>query len=187
MSRINRTFFYQHARETLFNGSLRQSQVDGMTAILDYWEKHLAGSDDRWLAYSLGTTHHETDRKMQPIEEYGRGRNRTYGRPDPQTGLKYYGRGFVQLTWKYNYKKLGDELHVDLVNHPERALDLGIATRVMFVGMINGFFTGKRLSTYFNKTTADWVNARRIINGTDRAQLVASYARLYYAAISYTT
>ena len=40
--------------------------------ILDEWEKNYAKADDRWLAYALGTAHHETDRTFGPIREYGR-------------------------------------------------------------------------------------------------------------------
>jgi hypothetical protein len=52
--------------------------------------------------------------------------------------------------------------------------------------MTRGIFTGKKLDDYFNAKTDDWINARRIINGTDRASLVADYGHEYYAAISYT-
>ena len=50
-----------------------------------------------------------------------------------------------------------------------------------------GIFTGKKLGDYFNKTTEDWVNARRIINGLDKANLIAGHAKKFYGAISYTT
>ena len=68
---INRRFFFEQCRGALFGGSLKQKQIDGLTAILDEWERHHARKDDRWLAYALGTTHHETARTMQPIHEYG--------------------------------------------------------------------------------------------------------------------
>jgi putative chitinase len=184
---INRPFFYAQARRTLFDGNLSGRQVEGLQAILDEWEKNHAKKDDRWLAYMLATTHHETDRKMWPIEEYGRGRGRKYGRPDPQTGQVYYGRGFVQLTWKYNYEKMGRKLGADLVNKPERALELPIATKIMFTGMMDGSFTGKKLTDYLNPKIEQWVSARRIINGLDKAKLIASYATRYYASLSYTT
>ena len=76
---------------------------------------------------------------------------------------------------------------VDLVKNPDRALDLKNAIPIMFVGMVQGIFTGKRLADYFNKTTEDWVNARRIINGLDKANLIAGHAKKFYSAISYTT
>ena len=68
-----------------------------------------------------------------------------------------------------------------------RALDLKNAIPIMFVGMVQGIFTGKKLGDYFNKTTEDWVNARRIINGLDKANLIAGHAKKFYGAISYTT
>ncbi|RYZ38611.1 MAG: hypothetical protein EOP49_30890, partial [Sphingobacteriales bacterium] len=141
--------------------------------------------DDRHLAYMFATAFHETDTTMQPIEEYGKGKGRPYGKPDPATGQTYYGRGFVQLTWKENYIRFGHLLNIDLVKHTEYALEPAISTDIMFLGMSKGLFTGKKLSDYFNPQKQDWVNARRIINGTDRAQLIAGYALKFYEAISY--
>ena len=67
---INRDFFFFNSKKILFNGKFRQSQVDGLNAILNEWEKNYSSKDDRWLAYMLATAHHETDRRIQPIEEY---------------------------------------------------------------------------------------------------------------------
>jgi hypothetical protein len=184
---INRDFFFDYARQHLFSGSLKSGAVAGLTAILDYWESNNSKKDDRWLAYALATAHHETDRTFRGIEEYGKGRNKDYGQIDPETGVAYYGRGLVQLTWRKNYQKMGDLLGVDLVHHPEKALDIDVATKVLFVGMTRGIFTGKKFADYFNASTEDWVNARRIINGKDKANLIAGYGKQYYAAISYTT
>jgi putative chitinase len=186
MSLINREFFFAQIRKLLFLGTLRQSQVDGLNAILDGWEAKYADEDDRWLAYAIATTYHETDQKMQPIEEYGKGKGLPYGKPDPETGKTYFGRGFVQLTWKKNYDIMGRKIGVDLVSHPELALDAANATPILFIGMIDGLFTGKSFGDYFNKSTEDWVSARKIINGLDKAQAIAVYGHNFYAAISYT-
>ena len=184
---INRNFFFLQIRKILFpSGTLQQSQVDGLNAILDEWETHYAHQDDRWLAYALATTHWEDDQKFQPISEYGHGQGHQYGIPDPVTGQTYYGRGFVQLTWKSNYQKMGNLLGIDLVNTPDLALELGIATKILFVGMTQGIFTGRKLGDYFNNTTDDWYNARMIINGHDHANDIAGFGHDYYAAISYT-
>jgi predicted chitinase len=135
----------------------------------------------------LATAHHETDRTMQPIREYGRGKNRPYGVVDPETGQAYYGRGYVQLTWRDNYAKMGKLCGADLVKTADLALRADYAAIIMFEGMIAGSFTGKKLAKYFDPTTEDWVNARRIINGLDKANAIAAYGKAYYAAISHTT
>lgn len=190
---INRNFFFDNTRRLLFDARMTQGQVNGLNSILDEWEHNYADKDDRWLAYMFATAHHETDRRMSPIEEYGRGKNRKYGKQIRLDGRSYdspkqlyYGRGFVQLTWYENYQKAGSLLGIDLLNEPELALDPSIATKIMFAGMFDGWFTGKKLNDYFNDHREDWVNARRIINGVDRAQLVSSYALRYYGSLSHT-
>ncbi len=180
---INRDRFFGAVRAGVFGGRLTQGQVDGINAILDGWESREEFTDLRWLAYMLATTKHETADTMQPIEEYGRGAGHSYGVPDPSTGQTYYGRGYVQLTWKANYQKMADITRADLVNHPELALDPIIAAIIMFEGMERGLFTGVGLPHYFNATACDWVNARRIINGLDRAEHIADIARAFWVSL----
>jgi len=190
---INRKFFFSNARLNLFGGTLTSKQVQGLTAILDQWEAKYKDKDDRWLAYMLATTHHETGRTMQPIEEWGKGKERPYGKrikmnkqPYTDTSEIFYGRGFVQLTWYENYARAGKELGQDFLHKAAGVMELSNATNIMFLGMSEGWFTSKKLSQYFNPTTENWKNARRIINGLDKADLIKDYALKYYASISYT-
>jgi hypothetical protein len=203
---INRRFFYDQLREKLYPNGLHQSQVDGHNAVLDAWEAGQADSDDRWLAYMLGTAYHEAAKTMQPVREtlassdeqaaarlenaWESGHlpwvSTPYWRPDAD-GKYWFGRGLVQITHESNYQKLGDLIGEDLVTDPNRALDMDVAIKVMFTGMAVGAFTGRKLSEFFSGDTADWEDARRIINGTESAALVADNALSYYAAISYTT
>lgn len=171
---FNRTVFFDSVRDSLFHGGMSQSQVDGMNAILSAWEVEPWSDDPRWLAYCLATTFHETSQEMQPIEEYGKGEGMSYGNPDPETGETYYGRGYVQLTWKDNYQRATDELGLsgpdDLVWHPERALNPTIAADTMFIGMVEGWFRSddngrETLERYFNPDVNDPYGAREIING----------------------
>lgn len=178
---INRTNFYIAVKLNLFK-SISDKQKQGMDAILDYWEAN-GFHDGRHLAYIFATTYHETARTMQPIEEYGKGKTRPYGKPDPITALTYYGRGFVQLTWKDNYKKAGELVGFDLVNHPKMALDLAYSTKILVEGMTVGLFTGKKLSNYFNDQVTDPIGARKIINGRDKAELIAGYYEIFLDAI----
>ncbi|HEX8662400.1 MAG TPA: hypothetical protein VF744_00050 [Beijerinckiaceae bacterium] len=201
---INRTFFFDHARLNLFDGSMSTKQVSGMTDILDEWEANHAAQDDRWLAYALGTAHHETGRTMQPIKEWGGNAyfTRMYDPPpagqrpqvaavlgnvNPGDGPLFCGRGYVQLTGRKNYTTWGTKLGINLVGNPTLAMDPKVAVKIMFDGMIAGSFTGKKLGNYFSGTVEDWRNARRIINGLDKADLVASYGKKYYGCISHTT
>lgn len=186
MSNINREFFFEYLHKALYPKGLKQSQVDGHEAILDVWEADYAQRDDRWLAYMLATAYYETARTLQPIEEYGHGHGHQYGAPAGPYGHVYYGRGYVQLTWYKNYANADQELGTNIVQHPEDALKPDIAAKVMFRGMMEGWFTGKKLADYFAPGKADWFNARRIINGLDCAAQIAEYGQDYYAAISYT-
>jgi predicted chitinase len=190
----------------LFKG-LNYNQHDGIAAIGDEWNKRgqypggsVIWSDDRALAYIFATAYHETARTMQPISEFAdRDRDKdgtpdNFQRYDTNTGLgntkdkdgdgtKYKGRGFVQLTGKANYDRFAKLLHIPLIDHPEMACSLLPAIQIMFEGMGRGLFTGKKLADYFNAEKCDWVNARRIINGTDRAEVIADYAQRFLKAI----
>lgn len=166
----DRDIFFGLVRNSLFSGEMSQSQVDGMNSILRVCEYRLPYNDHRWLAYALATTYHETSQEMQPIEEYGKGEGMEYGTPDPETGQTYYGRGFVQLTWRENYQRATTELQLpadkDLVWHAAKALDLIISARVMFQGMIEAWFRPPNdLAMYFNDADNDAYGAREIING----------------------
>jgi hypothetical protein len=178
MIRFDRKKYFDSVRASLFYGSMTDDQVDGQEAILLGWELlQLRGmnTDLRWLAYALATTIHETASTMQPIEEYGQGAGQPYGVPDPETKQTYYGRGFVQLTWRDNYARATRELELadenDLEWHAHRALELIIAAAVMFRGMSEGWFrTGndgkpQTFARYFDSESDDPYGAREIING----------------------
>jgi hypothetical protein len=181
---IQRKFFYESVRPTLFNGALAQAQVDGLNLLLA--EADQRGLDYRQTAYLLATAYHETARSLQPIAEYGKGQGKPYGVPDPQTGQTYYGRGYVQLTWKENYQKMQELLSVPLVAEPDLAMEPEIACQVIYEGMARGLFTGVGLSTYFTAELTDWINARKIVNALDRAEEIAGYAQAFHAALSWT-
>ena len=209
---INRKFFFDHIKTALFGGSFKQSQVDGLNYILDIWERDHATWDDRWLAYALGTTHLETGAAMQPINErggpkyfeanYGPGghnpkRAKNMGNTKVGDGARFHGRGFVQLTWKVNYQSMSTHLTkafgkaINLVDEPDLALKPEYAAEIMFHGMNVGAFTGKKFSNYFTKNPNgmpakdNWVGARAMINGSDKAAVIAGFGKTYYSALSY--
>lgn len=192
--------FYKKVKLYFFNGKLSNGHVEGLEAILNEWNKRKL-SDLRWLAYILATVYHETACTMQPVEEYGRGKGKDYSKklkmgggpgkriPYSTPDKLYYGRGLVQITWYENYEKLGMLLGVDLLIYPELACRMDVAVQILFEGMLTaqssrGDFTGKHLEQFFNPSTEDWVGARRIINGKDKAELIAIHAKRFYAALT---
>jgi len=156
-------------------------------------------TDMRWVAYVLATVKRECGGTWQPIKEYGLGKGRKYDKEvevidpcevKPRKNV-YYGRGYVQLTWDYNYKKLGKALGMgdQLYINPDDALKHEIAYKIMSEGMRKGlFFSKARLSQYLSGDHTDYVGARRIINGNDHASEIArdavAYESLLFAAAS---
>jgi len=186
---IDRDIYFEKVRLEMFAGAMSQSQVDGQNVLIALWDYQATGSpmtDLRWLSYMLATVYHETATVFWPIREYGLGKGHEYGEPD-ENGNVFYGRGFVQLTWKDNYDKASAALGLinerDLVMHPDVALDSLIAARVLFRGCAEGWFTGSKLGDWFNETTDDPLNARRIINGNDRDELIAGYHDTFLEAL----
>jgi predicted chitinase len=166
--------FFDYVRDSLFGGSMGQLQVEGMEAILNAWERYLAGEDQRWLAYMLATTYHETAQEMQPIEEYGKGAGMPYGEVDPETGQIYYGRGFIMTTWRDNYRRTDNELGLEGDDRTEWNADLMLdpttSARGMWFGMSQGWYRSdedgpQTLERYFSAEKDDPYGAREIING----------------------
>ena len=152
---IDRDAFFTSVRADPFGGNLVQSQVDGMNFLLDVWELRFPGSDIRWLAYCLATAFHETAQTMEPIPEYGEGDGHDYGEPAGPYGNRYYGRGYVQLTWENNYKKgemrLSEIYGVECSMHryPHRMLEHEPAALILYDGAIQGWFTGAEARQLF--------------------------------------
>ena len=186
---IDRDTFFAFARNAPFGGRLTQQQVDGTNALLDAWDKD-GHDDDRQLAYLLATVFHETGGRMVPVREafatsdadairrldaaYAAGQLPMVSKPYWRDG--WFGRGPVQITFEDNYRKMGKALGVDLEGNPSLLLDPVVGARSAVVGMVKGLFVrGQNLSRYFNDTVDDPVGARRIINGTSRASLIAGY------------
>lgn len=129
------------------------------------------------IAYILATVKHETNDSFQPVREaYYLGEPRAENHRQALRYYPFYGRGYVQLTWDYNYREYSNLLGLDLVNQPDLVMRSDISLFILIDGMKRGVFTGVSLDDYISGSSADFYNARRIINGTDKARLVESYA-----------
>lgn len=62
---------------------------------------------------------------------YGGDWGRRYlGNTEPNDGWRFHGRGYVQLTGRDNYERIGNAIGVDLVSNPDLAEDREIASRI---------------------------------------------------------
>jgi predicted chitinase len=162
--------------------------------------KRLDVTDSNQIAYILATVDHETNGTFIPVIEAYWVKTKMIKKRGPVKGTKrfnkwaskyfryypYYGRGLIQLTWKRNYKKFSDILtkiykcaYIDLVKNPDWVLNLEFSIKIAIYGMKHGIFTGKSLDDYITKDTVDFIGARRIINGTDKATHIADLAAMY--------
>lgn len=201
--RFGREKFFDGVRSRF--GALNQGQVDGFNAILEEWE----GDDDyhdldsRLLAYILATAWHETGTRMLPVREgfgandrqayervyaYLRKRGRIGTKSDyvsrHANGKSYYGRGYVQLTWAKNYREAGERLGLPLYDDPDMVMVPKIAARILVRGSMEGWFTDHELGDHIEDTGADYRNARRVINGLDKARKIAGYAKKFESILN---
>lgn len=197
----NEPAFWDAMRTGIMGPKLETFEVIGTTQILGA----MNGLPISWVACSLATSWHETAHTMAPIKEMGgnayltrmydiTGQRpalaRKMGNTTPGDGLKYPGRGYVQLTWKTNYERATTKLRAlgilkgneSLVDNPELAMRPDYAAAILRWGMVEGWFTGKKFSSYLSSdpnargSRTGFVNSRYIINGQDKAALIADYA-----------
>lgn len=186
----------------IFGGSLSQSQVDGINAIIAghaKWATRKTNIND--LAYELATVTWETGYAMQPL--YEKGPKSYFNKYEPGTkigkmlgntltgdGYRFRGTGLVQLTGRRNFAFWSKRLGIDLVANPARALELDIAVRILIEGMNIGAFTGKGTDDYIDDLDEDDIEdlreykaARRVVNGTDKDDEIAELALKYEKAL----
>lgn len=203
--------FFDHVRadDALFNAPLTEGQVRGLNRLLSAWEKYGTG-DRRHLAYVLATSFHETGRRMEPVREgfastdagaraavqrlYAAGRiRRNYALP-AANGNSYYGRGDVQLTHPENYRgplrdRVLEMFGVDIYAEPDACLRSDVSAFILIEGMTRGLtgrgdYTGKALEDYIGPRGVNFVAARRVVNGTDKAREIAAYAVAFDDALA---
>lgn len=188
----------------------KKAQVQGIDAILDEAEQR--GTPLQHLAAILAEAYHETGGAMQPVSEnlnYSAKRltevwpsrfptlaaaqpyannprklaNRVYGgrlgNAGPDDGWLYRGRGLAQITGKANYVKFG------LAGTPDKASEMATAIRILFDGMTDGLFSGKKLADYDSAEGYRYSASRAIINGDVKANgaRIEKYGRAFEAAL----
>lgn len=144
-------------------------------------------TDLRQIAYVLATAYHECRFKsIKEIRANPRGdamQRKVYKMQEAYWYTGFYGRGFCQLTWRKNYQKFSPVVGMDLVKNPDLVLRPEIGAKILVYGMKHGTFVAAGLESmtnldrYFNAEKTDWFNARRIVNGIFRAEMVAEAAK----------
>ena len=183
---IDRKYFFDNVRRHFPGGKLTPQQVAGMEVKLQVWEQYHADEPLDFLANSLSQNSWETGYKMVPRREADylsataqraylmKNYDKTGDKPSRAIangntrvgdGYTFGGTGDIQLTWANNFLRMGSLIGVDLYNNPQLAMDPVVSARVMFYGMINGFFTSRSLRQYFNSTKNDPAGARAVVNG----------------------
>lgn len=185
---MDKAKFYASVRAGILGPKLEDNEVSGCEAILTA----MAGVPLSHCAYALATAYHETARTMQPVRE-------AYWLSEAwrKANLRYWpwhGRGYVQITWDYNYRKADAEaaeaglIHPGaLLANPDLAMRLDLAAFIMRRGMVEGWFVrGRTLARYLPArlgTPQQFTAARRIINGTDKAASITVYAGQFQDAL----
>jgi predicted chitinase len=80
------------------------------------------------------------------------------GNVNPGDGLKYKGRGYIQITGRANYRRYGLMLGLDLLNSPELALAPSVAADILAL-----YFRDRNVDSAADR--GDWVTVRKLVNG----------------------
>lgn len=176
---IDKDYFFSRLKELKLFTSFTQLQVDTINAVINECDKQSVTMSEQ-IAYIFATGYHEAynpkkpGTRFTPIREAG---GEAY-----LTTKKYYpyvGMGLSQLTWDYNYRKESKRLGIDLMGKPELILEPKLAANSHVYCLMNGIYTGKKIPDYINPKKVDYINARRCVNGLDKADLIAGYAQKF--------
>lgn len=176
---MQKSIFYDSIRASAFNGKIDAQQLSGFELILAEADRRQVNNE--FLSAILATTAWETGFTMQPVREAFWVKNAEAWRKKNLRYWPYYGRGYVQLTWTRNYQKATDYfvkvlgIDVDFVKNPDLVMKPEYSAIILFQGMLDGWFTNKKLSDYLDginesdkEDLREFTNSRRIINGTDK-------------------
>lgn len=125
---------------------------------------HIAQVGTRIAA--LATVLTEVGPRLRPINEYGSrryfarmyGGRRDLGNTHRGDGVRYHGRGYIQLTGRWNYRTYGRRLHLSLQRHPRLALRPGVSARVLAAYFKRHHISAAARHGYWRRT-------RRAVNG----------------------
>ncbi len=175
-------FDFEAAKKVLFPKGCNINQADWINEIV-----HQSNAQGivlkTQLAYLLATPYHEafnylTGERFGAMKELG---GEAYLKS--KNYYPFYGRGPSHLTWESNYAKEAKRTGLPLVAEPDLMMKVAIGSESHVHCMISGAYTGKKLSDYITANKTDFQGARAIINGNDKAPLIAGYASEFLKCI----
>lgn len=117
---------------------------------------------DLTMCGAMATIRVETAKTFKPIEEYASGAQyegrKDLGNDVPGDGMKFKGRGYIQLTGRFNYETYTHKLGKDLICNPVLALDPQNSA-VIFAR----YFKDRGCNVACNNQ--DWTKVRKLVNG----------------------
>jgi hypothetical protein len=195
--RIDRANFFA-AYRTVF-GELGYEATAGLEQLLAFLENDPAMNDVRLRAYILATVKFETGDRFVPVTEQGDAEyfqryepgtsiGNRLGNKVPGDGERFRGRGYIGITGRENYYRMSQVLGfepkmTDLVDNPDKVNDPLVAYRIMSIGMLEGLFTGRKLSDFINERQTDYVGASTIIGSGSSSSRAAAYATDFEAIL----
>jgi putative chitinase len=167
------SLFSEDVVAKMFSSATPRSNIKThLPAVLAAMQK-LNLSDRDMLLMALSTIRAESE-GFEPIDEYPSQYNtapggapfalydyRTdLGNQGPTDGADFKGRGFVQLTGRHNYEKIGHQIGMDLVANPELANDSATAALILAT-----FLKSQERRIRGALLINDLAEARRAVNG----------------------
>lgn len=192
-------FNYSVFKRVFNKPRLTQPFVDSVNTLFKTFNDYNSydATNPLYIGYMLGTAWLETAYTMLPIKEYGSykylskydtGKLARILGNTPEAdgdGILYAGRGYVMITGKTNYRTFSLLLDLDLLKYPDLALEPSTAAKILVMGSLRGSFTGKKLSDYIRHGhRLEFISARRVINGNDRATDIAVYAEKFVQCLT---
>ena len=128
-------FTYDLIREITPSGNttIQKALVDPLNKWMPVYEINTLLRIEHFIAQAA-----EESAYFRTLTEYASGRAYEFrhdlGNVNAGDGVRYKGRGLLQITGRANYERYGKLLNVDLVNHPELAAtaDIAVQTAMMY-------------------------------------------------------
>jgi Chitinase class I len=168
----------------------RGTKIDNITKNLPFVIEGLRGlklADKQMLNMALSTIRVETagfvpipegqsqfNTANSPFDKYDPGTKigHNLGNTQPGDGARFKGRGYVQVTGRFNYKQIGDQIGSNLIGNPELANDPATAGKILAQ-----FLKNKEAAIRAALRANDLTDARILVNGGTHGltEFIAAY------------